>query len=156
MKKIVVFFVLLLLICWAVAAHAVDIAAIDKISVLMPREKVITILGAPAEKTVMANGLIVEIYPASNALPLIHTGCIYDSKKNLVGQSFVFFGNTGDEILQRLKVHGYVPLQQEGGFRRLAGFDDDTGRPVILVIEHHENLTTITTFEKNFYEGLTR
>lgn len=153
MKKIVSVFAALLIISSAVVAYAADIAALDRVSVLMPREKVLMILGSPAEKTAMANGLIVEIYSISDALPLIRAGCIYDAKKNLVGQSFVFQGNTQKEILNRLKRHGYVPLPQKSSSLRLAGFDDDTGRPVVAVIEHHENLTTITTFEKIFYES---
>ena len=153
MKKTVSIFTALLIISSVVVAYAVDIAALDKVSVSMSREKVLTILGAPAEKTAMANGLVAEIYFIQNALPLIHAGCIYDQKKNLVGQSFVFQGNTRNEILDRLKNHGYVPLQQEGSSLRLAGFDDDTGQPVVAVIEDHENLTTITTFKKSFYES---
>jgi hypothetical protein len=153
MKKILSFFASVLLILSAVAVYAADIAALDKVSVLMPRAKVLTLLGAPAEKTAMSNGLIVEIYSIHDALPLIHAGCIYDAKNLLVGQSFVFQGNAEKEISERLKKHGYSPLSKDGNPLRLAGFDDDTGQPVVAVIEHQENLTTITTFEKGFYES---
>jgi hypothetical protein len=153
MKKIVSVFAALIIISSAIVAYAADIAALDKVNVMMTREKVLAILGSPTEKTLMAKDLIVETYSISDALPLIQTGCIYDAKKNLVGQSFVFQGNAEKEILERLKKHGYFPLSREIISSRLAGFDDDTGRPVVAVIEHHENLTTITTFEKSFYES---
>lgn len=153
-KKILILAVLLVI--FPVAAYAVDIVALDKVSVLMSREKVLMILGQPAEKAGSANGLIVEVYHVSNALPLISSGCIYDSKENLVGQSFVFQGKIEKEIINRLKIRGYVYLPVKDNISRLAGFDDDTGRPLVAVIERHENLTTITTFEKSFYESLVK
>jgi hypothetical protein len=119
----------------------------------MTKEKVLTLLGDPAERTATANGLTVEIYSVQDAQPLILTGCIYDRENILVGQSFVFQGNAKKEILARLKQHGFTPLPGEVDPRHWAGFDDDTGRPLVAVIEEKENLTTITTFEKSFYEA---
>jgi hypothetical protein len=153
MKKLVPLFVALLMVSFAAFAYAADIVALDKVNVLMPREKVLQIMGTTDEKTTTADGLTVEIYQIPVAAPLIHAGCIYDHRALLVGQSFVFQGNTGEEIFGRMQKHGYVPLKQGGRSLRLAGFDDDTSHPVVVVIEHHENLTTITTFEKSFYES---
>ncbi|MEN6621977.1 MAG: hypothetical protein ABFD50_10555 [Smithella sp.] len=153
MKKKIFIFIILLIVFPAVAAYAIDIVALDKVNVLMSREKVLTILGQPAEKVGSTNGLTVEVYQVSNALPLISSGCIYDSKENLVGQSFVFQGKIEKEIIHRLKIRGYISLSIKDNISRLAGFDDDTGHPLVAVIERHENLTTITTFEKSFYES---
>lgn len=152
MNKILSFFVAILLTFWASIVLAVDVATLDKVSVLMTRDKVLAILGKPAEKTVLSGGLAAEIYSVSDAHPLIYAGLIYDAKNILVGQSLVFQGQARKDIVERLKQQGYTLLPNTGDSARLAGFDDDTGRPLVVVIEHHENLTTITTLEKVFYE----
>ncbi len=98
MKKLAPLFVALLMGSFAAFAYAADIVSLDKISVLMPREKVLQIMGTADEKTTTAGGLTVEIYQIPYAAPLIHAGCIYDHRALLVGQSFVFQGNAGEEI----------------------------------------------------------
>lgn len=154
MKKEKIFILITLLVVFpAVAAYAIDIVALDKVSVLMSREKVLMILGEPVEKVKSVNGLTVELYQVANALPLISAGCIYDSKENLIGQSFVFQGKIEKDIINRLMIRGYISLPVKDNLSRLAGFDDDTGRPLVAVIGRHENLTTITTLEKIFYES---
>jgi len=39
--------------------------------------------------------------------------------------------------------------QKSGSFR---GIDDDTGRPIIVTIGENNDLTTVMTFEKGFYD----
>lgn len=73
-----------------------------------------------------------------------------------MGQSFVFQGHETAKIAERLKKHGFQPLPEQGGSLRLAGVDDDTRRPLVAVIAEDDNLTTITTFEKAFYEAHVR
>jgi hypothetical protein len=153
MKKILPVFVFIMIICGAVSVYAADIVALDKISILMPKSKVLSVLGAPRETVMLAKGLKVEVYPVDDALPLIHSGCIYDKDGLLVGQSFVFQGHSSGKIAERLKKHGFTPMHNQTGSLRLSGVDDDTKQPLVAVIEEHDNLTTITTFEKIFYEA---
>jgi hypothetical protein len=152
MKKMIVAAALMVL-CLASGAFAADIAALDKVSVLMSKAQVVSILGAPDETVTLANGLKVDVYHVSSALPLIHSGCIYDQAGLLMGQSFVFEGNAAGEIIGRLKKHGFVPLPKKENIIRFSGFDDDTGRPLIAVIDETDSMTTVTTFEKAFYEA---
>lgn len=153
MKRFMPLFVFMLILYAAVNALAVDIAAVDKVSVLMPKAKVLSLLGVPQETVTLAKGLKVEIYAVESALPLTHSGCIYDQNGLMMGQSFVFQGRESAKIAERLKKHGFVPLPDQEGSQRFAGVDDDTGRPLVAVIAQKDNLTTITTFEKTFYES---
>lgn len=153
MKKILPVSVMIMILCAAASVFAADIATLDKVSILMPKTKVLSILGVPRETVTLAKGLKVDVYPVDSALPLMHSGCIYNETGLLVGQSFVFRGHTADDITDRLKKHGFVPMQTKENPLRFAGFDDDTKQPLVAVIEEHDNLTTITTFEKTFYEA---
>ncbi|MEN6468316.1 MAG: hypothetical protein ABFD45_05135 [Smithella sp.] len=156
MKRFMPLFVFVLILSASVNVLAANIAAVDKVSILMPREKVLSILGAPRETVTLAKGLKVEVYPVESAFPLIHSGCIYGKEGLLMGQSFVFQGHETAKIAEHLKKNGFKPLPEQGGALRLAGIDDDTGRPLVAVIAENDNLTTITTFEKVFYEAHVR
>lgn len=152
MKKIFSILVLIVILWAPVSVFAADIVAIDKVSILMPKTKVLSILGSPRETVTLAKGLKVDVYPVDSALPLMHSGCIYNEAGLLVGQSFVFQGHTAGDIAERLKKNGFVPMQKTEHSLRFAGFDDDTRQPLVAVVTEQDNLTTITTFEKNFYE----
>lgn len=152
MKKVLPLFTVVLILQVAVNVFAADIATLDKVSILMPRERVVSVLGIPQVTMSLAKGMRVEVYPVEHAAPLVHAGFIYDPSDVLMGQAFVFQGHEATGIAQRLKNHGFKPLTKQGDSRRFAGFDDDTGWPLVAVIEEHDNLTTITTFEKTFYE----
>lgn len=153
MKKTLPVFVMIMILCAAASVFAADIVALDKVSILMPKTKVLSILGSPQEMVTLAKGLKVDVYLVDSALPLMHSGCIYNATGLLVGQSFVFQGHTVDDITERLKKHGFVPMRKKENSLRFAGFDDDTKQPLVAVIEEHDSLTTITTFEKTFYEA---
>ncbi|PKN20297.1 MAG: hypothetical protein CVU71_00415 [Deltaproteobacteria bacterium HGW-Deltaproteobacteria-6] len=156
MKRFIPLFVFVLILSAAVHVVAADIAAVDKISILMPRAKVLSILGSPRETVTLDKGLKIEVYPVESALPLTHSGCIYGNDGLLMGQSFVFQGHETAGIVERLKKHGFKPLPAQEDSLRLTGVDDDTGRPLVAVIAEHDHLTTITTFEKAFYEAHVR
>lgn len=153
MKKSLPVFVLILILCAAATAFAVDMASVDKVSILMPKQKVLSLIGNPHETVTPAKGLKVDVYPVDAALPLIHAGCIYDQDGLLMGQSFVFQGAIAGKIAERLNKLGFSPMQTKDGALRFAGVDDDNGRPLVAVVAEHDHLTTITTFEKNFYEA---
>ena len=151
MKKTLSGLIIVLMLS-AACVFAAEIADVDRVSVLMPKAKVLSILGAPDETLPLAKGLKVDVYHMRAALPLLHAGCIYNSEGVLMGQSLVFQGHTAGDIVDRLKHHGFVPLSSQAGSLRFSGFDDDTGHPLVAVIAEGDALTTITTFEKAFYE----
>ncbi len=153
MKKMVSIAVMIVILCAAADARAVDLAAVDRVSVLMPKAGVLSILGNPDETMTLPSGLKVDVYRVPSAPPLIYSGCIYDQNDVLMGQSFVFQGREVGSIFERLKKNGFMHIQKAPGPLRLTGFDDDTGRPLVAVITEENNLTTITTFEKAFYEA---
>lgn len=76
----------------------------------------------------ISKGLNVDIYRVDDAISSVRSGCIYDDKGILVGQSFVFEGSITKVAEERLREIGFS-------------------------IDESEGLTTITTFEKRFYES---
>lgn len=141
----------MLLFIGTTASFAIELAALDRVSVLMPKAEVIAILGAP-DKVTDQEGLAVELYQIHNAAPLLSVGLFYEHERALAGTTLVFTGNTAAATLARLKQHGFKVLEEKGDYLRLEGKDDDTGRPVVVTISRLEDLTTVTTFEKTFYE----
>lgn len=152
MKKALHLFLLFVFGAAAAGALAADISSLDRVSVLMPKAKVISILGAPDETAQLGGGLNVDIYRVVNAMPLVRSGCIYDDDGRLVGQSFVFQTEMAGKAAEGLREIGFSLLDEKTGSIRLAGRDDDTGQPLIAIIDENEGLTTVTTFEKGFYE----
>lgn len=153
MKNTGMVFVLSMMLLAAVDAFAVDTVTLDKVSVLMPKGQVLAILGAPDEMMTLASGLKAEVYHVKSSYPLLHAGCIYNSEGILTGLSFVFSGHTAADIIDRLKHHGFTPIPGQANAPRFAGLDDDTGRPLISIVTEQDNLTTVTTLEKAFYEA---
>lgn len=156
MKKFIVLFAVVFMLAQAGACLAADLAAVDRVAIFMPKSQVLSILGKPDETILLKQGLKIEVYRVASAAPLLHSACIYSEKEQLMGQSFVFNGHTAASIIDRLKKHGFTPMQTPSAAQRLAGFDDDTGKPLVAVIEESDNLTTVTTFEKAFYEAYTQ
>ncbi len=152
MKKILYLFMFFAMVAAATGAPAADIVSLDRVSVLMPKVKVLSILGPPDETAQLGGGLNVDIYRIVNAMPLVRSGCIYDDGGSLVGQSFVFAGTMAGNAGERLRELGFSLLDRKVDSLRLAGRDDDTGLPLVAVIYESEGLTTLTTFEKGFYD----
>lgn len=153
MKQKIPVFIFVLIFYAAGNVFAADIVSLDKVSIFMPKSKVLSILGPSQETLVLAGDLKIEVYPVESVPPLVHSGCIYDKDGILMGQSFVFQGHIAHSIANRLKKHGFTPLPQKDGALRFAGVDDDTQQPLMAVIAENDHLTTLTTFEKAFYEG---
>lgn len=149
----VLFSSMLLLICTA-DTFAVELAALDRISVLMPKAEVVAILGKP-DKVTDLGGLTVELYQVHNAAPLLSFGLFYEHEHALAGSTLIFKGDVTADTLTRMKKYGFRSLEEKGAYTRLEGKDDDTGHPIIITISLLEDLTTVTTFEKAFYEQRT-
>jgi hypothetical protein len=137
-------------------ASAFDLNTLDQVSVLMDISKVRSLLGTPQTVTDAGNGLKVEIYEMSDVEPMLGAACIYDPRGRLAGQAFVFDGNALKPAAARLVEHGFRLVDEKGGVSRLEGKDDDTGQPLVVVISEVLEKTAIVTFEKGFYENLTR
>jgi hypothetical protein len=150
-KRVQMILWVILLFAPAATACAADIAALDRVSVLMPKTQVVSILGAPAEVTRMGR-LKVELYHVTGSSPLLSAGYIYEKDAILAAHAFIFQGNLAAQTADQLKKDGFTLLDENGTAYRLMGKDDDTGRPVIVTIDVDHDLTTVITFEKGFYE----
>lgn len=133
-------------------ALAIDLNALDRVSVLMTKTEVISLLGKPDEVADVGKGLKAEVYKVAGLEPMIGTGCIYENDQRLAGQTFIFKGKMGNEAADRLKRLGFAVLENAKGTYRLLGKDDDTGRPLVAYITHEKDMTVIMTFEKDFYD----
>lgn len=148
-KNIITVAVLSLCAC---TAYATDLKTLDRVSVLMPKTQVLSILGTPAKVADMG-GLMVDLYMVSQAEPLVSAGYFYGQDLVLAGHCFIFRGDVTTHTAARMKAMGFTVQEEKGDYTRLSGKDDDTGRPIIVTISRLDELTTVTTFEKGFYEG---
>lgn len=131
---------------------AFDIKMLDRVSVLMPKSKVLAILGQPDEIGKLGSGLKADIYKVSKMDPMVGTGCIYDDDQYLKGQAFIFKGNIGKQVAEQIKACGFMLLEEKESFFLLSGKDDDTGRSIMVTVVEDGGLTTVVTFEKGFYD----
>jgi hypothetical protein len=133
-------------------AMAIDIDSLDRVSVLMNKSKVHSLLGMPDEVDELRGDLKVELYRVNKMDPMVGAGFIYWEGQKLVGQAFVFEGEMGREAADRLKKNGFIITEEKDGTFRLLGKDDDTGYPVMVHIILNNGLTVVMTFEKDFYD----
>ena len=154
MKKWLRMILLLVLIGMAAGtAWAVDLEALDRVSILMSKSKVLSILGLPDEVGDIGHRLKADIYKLPEKMaPLVGAGCVYDENQILAATAFIFQGNVGKESANRIKEDGFTFIGEKDGATRLAGKDDDTGLPVVVTVVENGGLTTVITFEKGFYE----
>jgi hypothetical protein len=89
-------------------AFAADIDALDRVSVLMPRTKVASLLGAPDKAAQMTGGLKVDLYNVDVADSLVGAGYIYEDEGALAGTAFIFRGNVAKRTAERLKEIGFT------------------------------------------------
>ncbi|MCX5815559.1 MAG: hypothetical protein NTX75_04860 [Proteobacteria bacterium] len=153
MKEITKIIIGIMMVCLlAGTTMAVDINALDQVSVLMTKSKVLSLLGMPDDVGEAGNGLEVDIYRVNNISPMVGAGCIYEDNQRLAGQAFIFQGEMGKEAAERLKKHGFTVTEEKEGAFRLLGKDDDTGQPLVAYITLNNGMTVIMTFEKDFYD----
>jgi hypothetical protein len=143
---------LVLIVTTAGTSWAVDLASLDRVSILMPKASVLSLLGPPDEVGDAGHKLKADIYKMSDTGPMIGAGCIYDEKQILAATAFIFQGNVGKETASRIREDGFTFLDEKDGSIRLAGKDDDTGLPVVVTVTEDGGLTTVITFEKGFYD----
>ena len=153
MKEMTNIMIGIMMVClFAGTAMAVDINALDQVSVLMTKSKVLSLLGMPDDVGKAGNGLEMDIYRVNDVSPMIGAGCIYEDNQRLAGQAFIFQGEMSREAAERLKKHGFIVTEEKETAFRLLGKDDDTGQPLVVSITLNNGLTIVTTFEKGFYD----
>jgi hypothetical protein len=145
----------------AATAMAVDISALDRVSVLMPKEKVLSIMGAPDETGTITMGLKAEIYkvagvPKSDTGSMLGAGLVYDTNSILKGQALMFDGRVARQSAEHMREIGFTLAEEKENSFRLLGKDDDTGLPIVVLIFEQEKMTTIMTFEKEFYDRIAK
>ena len=133
-------------------ATAFDIATLDAVSVLMPKAKVLSLLGKPDEIGSLGKGLKAEIYKVEKMGPMVGTGCIYDDGQYLKGQAFIFKGSIGKQTAGQIEKCGFAMMAKKENLFLLSGKDDDTGLPIIVTVLEDGGMTTVVTFEKDFYD----
>ncbi|MDD2321409.1 MAG: hypothetical protein PHO83_15295 [Geobacteraceae bacterium] len=133
-------------------ALAVDLTALDQVSVSMTRSEVLALLGNPDDVVDAGRGLKAEVYKVADMMPMVGAGCIYQDDQRLAGQAFIFQGKVGKEAVERLLELGFALMEEQDGTFRLLGKDDDTGRPLVAHIAFNDGMTVIMTFEKGFYD----
>lgn len=141
----------MLLLLSVSCAYAVDIAALGRVSVLMQKSEVLKLLGEP-DKVADMDDLTVDMYMVQDAAHFVSAGYFYENSLVLAGYSYVFRSNIAIQAVNRMKSRGFDVLDKKRDYIRLAGKDIDTGRPIIVTITDMDYLTTITVFEKGFYE----
>lgn len=70
----------------------------------------------------------------------------------LAGLALVSQGDLALQTADRLRGYGFTLQGGKGTAVRMDGKDDDTGRPVVVSIDVNNELMTVITFEKGFYE----
>jgi hypothetical protein len=145
----------------AATAMAVDISALDRVSVLMPKEKVLSIMGPPDETGTVSMGLKAEIYkvagaPKGDVGSMLGVGLVYDANSILKGQALMFDGKVARRSAEHMKEIGFTLAEEKGNSFRLLGKDDDTGLPIVALVFEQEGMTTIMTFEKEFYDQMAK
>lgn len=136
----------------SLAAAGPDLESLDRVHVLMPRARVLELLGPPHEQGTLKGGLQAEVYRFPEEEPLVGIACVYSPEGLLTSQALHFRGDLVVPCRTHLIACGFLVLEERSGAVRLQGRDDDTGRPLVATIAHEAGITTVMTFEKDFYD----
>lgn len=131
---------------------ALDLPTLDKLSVMMSRDQVRYIAGQPDEALQLAPDLTLETWRMTNAPGMIAAGGIFDRRSALIALAYVFAGETGELAINTLRELGFRVEKGADGVTRLSGPDDDTGRPLIVVIDERPPTTTVFAYDQREYE----
>lgn len=133
-------------------AAALDLPTLDKISVMMSMDQVRYVAGAPDEMASMAPDLVLATWRMTGAPGMVAAGGIFDGRGALIAQAYVFAGETGAQALASLTSFGFKVVDGADGVTRLYGPDDDTGRPLVVIIDERPETTTVFAYEQKEYE----
>ena len=130
------------------SAAALDLPTLDKISVMMSMDQVRYVAGAPDEMSRVAPDLALATWRMTDTPGMVAAGGIFDGRSALIAQAYVFAGETGAQALASLKSFGFKVVDGADGVTRLYGPDDDTGRPLVVIIDERPDTTTVFAYEQ--------
>jgi hypothetical protein len=133
-------------------ACALDLPTLDKVAVMMSLDEVRKIAGAPDETTRVEPEFTLATWTMTDAPGMAAAGGIFDARNVLIAQVYVFAGETGAQALASLREFGFKVVENPDGTVRLYGRDDDTGRPLVVVIDQQPETTTVYAYEQGEYE----
>jgi len=138
--------------CGATAAAALDLPTLDKVSVMMSLDQVRYVAGPPDEMARIAPDLTLTTWKMTGTPGMIAAGGIFDGRNALIAQAYVFAGETGPEALASLRRFGFKVVAGPDGVTRFYGPDDDTGRPLVVLVDERPETTTVFAYEQREYE----
>jgi len=133
-------------------ARALDLATLDRVSVMMSMDQVRAIAGTPTETRAVTPELTLAMWTMDNVPGMLAAGGIFDRRGALIAQAYVFAGSLGDQVLERMSALGFKATTEADGVTRLYGRDDDTGRPLVAIIEDRGETTSVFAYEQGEYE----
>jgi hypothetical protein len=133
-------------------AAALDLPTLDRISVMMSMDQVRYVAGAPDEMSRVAPDLTLATWRMTGAPGMVAAGGIFDGRGALIAQAYVFAGETGAQALASLAIFGFKVVDGADGVTRLYGPDDDTGRPLVVIIDERPDTTAVFAYEQNEYQ----
>jgi hypothetical protein len=137
---------------FASVAAALDLPTLDKVSVMMTLDQVRQIAGAPDEAVRVEPEFTLATWTMADVPGMVAAGGIFDGRNVLIAQAYVFAGETGAQALASLREFGFKVVENPDGTVRLYGKDDDTGRPLVVVIDEQPATTTVYAYEQGEYE----
>jgi hypothetical protein len=136
---------------WVGSAVAMDMEALDRVAVLMPKDQVQALIGSPDE-TIYVGDLDIGLYPFRNDSVMAGTACIYENRERLVGQIFFFNGKAEKTAVERMIKNGFTLLETGRAATTLTGKEDDSDRLLLTSIFEDSGMTMVMSFEKGFYD----
>lgn len=136
-------------------ALALDLPTLDRLSVMMSLDQVRAIAGAPAELRNVPPDLRLAIWPMTDTPGMVAAGGIFDTRGALIALAYMFAGSLGSEVSERMRALGFRPGADAVGNLQLYGKDDDTDRPLIVVIDDLGDTTTVFAYEQGEFERRT-
>ena len=133
-------------------AWALDLPTLDKVAVLMSLDEVRQIAGAPDEVNRVEPEFTLATWTMTDAPGMAAAGGIFDGRNVLIAQVYVFAGQTGAQAFASLREFGFKVVENPDGTVRLYGKDDDTGRPLVVLIDEQPATTTVYAYAQEEYE----
>jgi hypothetical protein len=133
-------------------ALALDLPTLDRISVMMSLDQVKQVAGAPDAQARVEPEFTLATWTMQNTPGMVAAGGIFDRRQALIALSYVFAGHTAEQALASMRGFGFRVVDNPDGSVRLYGKDDDTGRPLVVVIDEQPDTTTVYAYDQAEYE----
>ncbi|MFO1413158.1 MAG: hypothetical protein U1F10_04475 [Burkholderiales bacterium] len=138
--------------CAAVPALALDLPTLDRVGVMMSFDQVKQVAGAPDSLARIEPEFTLATWTMKDTPGMIAAGGIFDRRNALIALAYVFAGRTGTQALDSLRGFGFRVEDRPDGSVRLFGNDDDSGRPLVVVIDEQPDATTVYAYDQGEYD----